>query len=119
MTVYGYRKTHARLIAQGWDPGEVGSDQVMRTMRGLVGRRKLFRDLADLELAAFRWVLWRGLEAAAPVIGLRDTGRGGNRVLCKSSGTSRLAMKAEQKIRPYHWFSVQKNELDMSDLAWR
>ena len=23
------------------------------------------------------------------------------------------------KIRPYHWFSIQKNELDMSDLAWR
>lgn len=37
------------------------------------------------------------LEAAAPVIGLRDTGRGGNRVLCKSNGASRLTMKAEQK----------------------
>lgn len=97
MTVYGHRKTHARLIAQGWDSGEVGRDQVMRTMRELVWRRKPFRDLADLELATFRWVLWRGLEAAAPVIGLQDTGRGGNRVLCKSSGTSRLTMKAEQK----------------------
>lgn len=35
MAVYGYRKTHARLIAQGWNPGEVGRDQVMRTMREL------------------------------------------------------------------------------------
>ena len=24
MAVYGYRKTHAQLLAQGWDPGEVG-----------------------------------------------------------------------------------------------
>ena len=30
MAVHGHRKTHARLIAQGWDSGEVGRDQVMR-----------------------------------------------------------------------------------------
>lgn len=35
MAVHGHRKTHARLIAQGWDSGEVGRDQVMRTMREL------------------------------------------------------------------------------------
>lgn len=31
MAVYGYRKMHAQLIAQGRDPAEIGSDQVMRT----------------------------------------------------------------------------------------
>lgn len=35
MSVYGYRKVHAQLIAQGWDPNEVGRDQVARIMRGL------------------------------------------------------------------------------------
>ena len=35
MAVYGYRKTHAQLIAQGRDPTEVGRDQVMNIMRGL------------------------------------------------------------------------------------
>ena len=29
MAVYGYRKTHAQLVAQGRDPTEVGRDQVM------------------------------------------------------------------------------------------
>ena len=53
--------------------------------------------LAELELATFRWASWRGLEAPAPVIGLQDTGGGGNRVLCEPSGASRLTMKAEQK----------------------
>ena len=33
----------------------------------LVWRRKPFADLKDLELATFRWVSWRGLEAPAPV----------------------------------------------------
>ena len=49
-------------------------------------------------------VIWRrsgglmvGLEAAAPVLGLQDTGSGGNRVLRKTSGTSRLTIKGEQK----------------------
>lgn len=63
----------------------------------LVWRRKPFADLKDLELATFRWVSWRGLEAPAPVLGLRDTRSGGNRVLSTSSGTSRLTVRAEQK----------------------
>ena len=63
----------------------------------LVWRRKPFADLKDLELATFRWVSWRGLEAPAPVPGLQDTGSGGNRVLSTSSGTSRLTVRAEQK----------------------
>lgn len=33
MAVYGYRKTHARLLARGWDPAEIGRDQVMNVMR--------------------------------------------------------------------------------------
>lgn len=37
----------------------------------LVWRRKPFADLKDLELATFRWVSWRGLEAPAPVPGYR------------------------------------------------
>jgi len=63
----------------------------------LVWRRKPFADLKDLELATFRWVSWRGLEAPAPVPGLQDTRSGGNRVLSTSSGTSRLTIRAEQK----------------------
>ena len=63
----------------------------------LVWRRKPFADLKDLELATFRWVSWRGLEATAPVPGLQDTGSGGNRVLSEPSGTSRLTVRAEQR----------------------
>ena len=63
----------------------------------LVWRRKLFQDLRDLELATFRWVSWRGLEASAPVLGLQDTGTDRNRVLCKPSGASRPTIRAEQK----------------------
>ena len=63
----------------------------------LVWRRRPFADLKDLELATFRWVSWRGLEAPAPVPGLQDTRSGGNRVLSTSSGTSRPTVRAEQK----------------------
>ncbi len=63
----------------------------------LVWRRKPFADLKDLELATFRWVSWRGLEAPAPVPGLQDTRSGGNRVSSTSSGTSRPTIRAEQK----------------------
>ena len=63
----------------------------------LVWRRRPFADLKDLELATFRWVSWRGLEAPAPVPGLQGTRSGGNRVLSTSSGTSRLTIRAEQK----------------------
>ncbi|MDR5620113.1 IS3-like element ISBlo10 family transposase [Bifidobacterium longum] len=63
----------------------------------LVWRRKPFQDLRDLELATFRWVSWRGLEASAPVLGLQDTGTDRNRVLCKPSGASRPTIRAEQK----------------------
>lgn len=35
MRVYGYRKVWHQLIRQGWDPGEIGRDQVARIMRGL------------------------------------------------------------------------------------
>ena len=35
MAVYGYRKTHAQLVAQGRGPTEVGRDQVMNIMREL------------------------------------------------------------------------------------
>lgn len=42
MAVYGYRKTHARLLARGWDPAEIGRDQVMNVMResGIRGVRR-------------------------------------------------------------------------------
>lgn len=33
--VYGYRKVWHEPIGKGWDPGEVGRDQVMNIMRGL------------------------------------------------------------------------------------
>ena len=62
----------------------------------LVWRRKPFADLKDLELATFRWVSWRGLEAPAPVPGLQDTRSGGNRVSSTSSGTSRPTIRTER-----------------------
>lgn len=42
MAVYGYRKTHARSLARGWDPAEIGRDQVMNVMResGIRGVRR-------------------------------------------------------------------------------
>ena len=42
MAVYGYRKTRARLLARGWDPAEIGRDQVMNVMResGIRGVRR-------------------------------------------------------------------------------
>lgn len=33
MAVYGYRKTRAQLLARGWDPAEIGRDQVMNVPR--------------------------------------------------------------------------------------
>lgn len=63
----------------------------------LAWRRKPFRDLRDLELATFRWISWRGLEASAPALGPQDTGTDRNRVSCKPSGASRPAIRAEQK----------------------
>lgn len=63
----------------------------------LVWRRKPFQDLRNLELATFRWISWRGLEASAPVLGLQDTGTDRNRVSCKPSGASRPTIRAEQK----------------------
>ena len=35
MAVYGCRKMRAQLVVQGWDPAEVGRDQVMNIMREL------------------------------------------------------------------------------------
>ena len=63
----------------------------------LVWQLKPFRDLAELELATFRWVSWRGPEAPAPVLGPQDTGTDRNRVLCKPSGANRPTIRAEQK----------------------
>ena len=42
MAVYGYRKTHARSSARGWDPAEIGRDQVMNVTResGIRGVRR-------------------------------------------------------------------------------
>lgn len=42
MAVYGYRKTHARSLARGWDPAEIGRGQVMNVMResGIRGVRR-------------------------------------------------------------------------------
>ena len=42
MAVYGCGKMHAQLVAQGWDPAEIGRDQVMNVMResGIRGVRR-------------------------------------------------------------------------------
>ena len=145
MAVYGYRKVHAQLLAQGWDPAEVGRDQVMNVMRELgirgvrrgrtpvttrpakgtggrpelVWRRRPFQDLRDLELATFRWVSWRGLEAPAPVPGLQDTAGGGNRVLSTSSGTSRLTVRTEQKSGHFNNQTVVIEDLAVKGMSRR
>ena len=82
----------------------------------LVWRRKPFADLKDLELATFRWVSWRGLEAPAPVPGLQDTRSGGNRVSCKPSGTSRLTIRAEQKSGHFMTWSVADSVRELCTL---
>ncbi len=42
MAVYGYRKTHVRSSARGWDPAEIGRGRVMSVMResGIRGVRR-------------------------------------------------------------------------------
>lgn len=83
-------------VGDSYDNAMAGSaDGACKTE--LVWRRKPFQDLRDLELATFRWVSWRGLEASAPALGPQDTGTDRNRVLCKPSGASRPTIRAEQK----------------------
>ena len=83
---------------------------------GLVWRRKPFQDLMDLELATFRWVSWRGLEAPAPVPGLQDTRSGGNRVSSTSSGTSRPTIRTEQKSGHFMTWSVADSVRELCTL---
>ena len=82
----------------------------------LVWRRRPFADLKDLELATFRWVSWRGLEAPAPVPGLQGTRSGGNRVLSTSSGTNRLIVRAEQKSGHFMTWSVADSVRELCTL---
>ena len=84
----------------------------------LVWRRKPFADLKDLELATFRWVSWRGLEAPAPVPGLQDTRSGGNRVSSTSSGTSRLAIRTEQKSGHFTLHALRVMGTSAHPSAW-
>lgn len=82
----------------------------------LVWRRRPFADLKDLELATFRWVSWRGLEAPAPVPGLQDTRSGGNRVSSTSSGTSRPTIRTEQKSGHFMTWSVADSVRELCTL---
>ena len=96
------RGTSARVHHQGRGVRHASLDRhgrrLVRQRHGRERRRRVqdrarlatqaFQDLRDLELATFRWVSWRGLEASAPVLGLQDTGTDRNRVLCKPSGAS-------------------------------
>ena len=105
-TVYTTRVGEHGMLPSTGTVGDSYDNAMAESVNGaykteLVWRRKPFADLKDLELATFRWVSWRGLEAAAPVLGLQDTGSGGNRVLCEPSDASRLTIRAEQKNRPY------------------
>lgn len=89
----------ASLDRHGW--------RLVRQRHGRIRRRRV-QDRASVAAQAIRRPGRAGigdvsvglvveLEAAAPVLGLQDTGSGGNRVLCKPSGTSRLTIRAEQK----------------------
>ena len=84
----------------------------------LVWRRKPFADLKDLELATFRWVSWRGLEAPAPVPGLQDTRSGGNRVSSTSSGTSRPTIRTEQKSGHFTLHALRVMGTSAHPSAW-
>ena len=92
------------------------ADGVYRTE--LVWRRKPFADLKDLELATFRWVSWRGLEAPAPVPGLQDTRSGGNRVSSTSSGTSRPTIRTEQKSGHFTLHALRVMGTSAHPSAW-
>ena len=61
----------------------------------LVWRRQPFRDLAELELATFRWVSWRGLEASAPVLGLRTLERTGTEYYANQAAQAAPTIRAE------------------------
>lgn len=85
MAVYGYRKMHAQLIAQGWDPAKIGRDQVMNVMSelGVQGVRRGRTpvttkpakdtggrpDLVEMSICSFQghWPLWSGFEHGPPV----------------------------------------------------
>ena len=84
----------------------------------LVWRRRPFADLKDLELATFRWVSWRGLEAPAPVPGLQDTRSGGNRVSSTSSGTSRPTIRTEQKSGHFTLHALRVMGTSAHPSAW-
>ena len=84
----------------------------------LVWRRTPFADLKDLELATFRWVSWRGLEAPAPVPGLQDTRSGGNRVSSTSSGTSRPTIRTEQKSGHFTLHALRVMGTSAHPSAW-
>ena len=84
----------------------------------LVWRRKPFADLKGLELATFRWVSWRGLEAPAPVPGLQDTRSGGNRVSSTSSGTSRPTIRTEQKSGHFTLHALRVMGTSAHPSAW-
>lgn len=84
----------------------------------LVWRRRPFADLKDLELATFRWVSWRGLEAPAPVPGLQDTRSGGSRVSSTSSGTSRLTIRTEQKSGHFTLHALRVMGTSAHPSAW-
>ena len=101
-TVYTTRVKEYGMLPSTGTVGDSYDNAMAESVNGaykteLVWRRKPFANLKDLEPATFRWVSWRGLEAPAPVTGLQDAAGGGNRVLCKPSGASRLTIKAEQK----------------------
>ena len=100
-TVYTTRVGEFGMLPSTGSVGDSYDNAMAESVNGaykteLVWRRKPFQDLKDLELATFRWVSWRGLEAPAPVPGLQDAGSGGNRVLCKPSGESRLNIRANK-----------------------
>lgn len=67
-----------------------GADGACRTE--LVWRRKSFRDLAELELATFRWVSWRGSKSPHRSLGHRTPERTETRY-----HASRPTIGAEQK----------------------
>ena len=67
----------------------------------LVWRRKPFRDLRDLELATFRWVSWRGVEASAPVLGATGHRNGPKPSIMQTKRRKPPHYKGGTKIRPY------------------
>ena len=111
MAVYGYRKTHAQLLARGWDPAEIGRDQVMNVMResGIRGVRRGGTPVTTKPAKGAGGrpdLVERGFEAGAPNRPHRPRAAGHRNgpkpSIMQTKRRKPPHYKGGTKIRPYH-----------------